>query len=247
MKCDSIFTMFGTSPKTKASSTTSTSITHGKRSKLAPLTEQNMQDSPLLRLPGEIRNMVYNYTLPSGQYTIREQTSCSVIERFIARNSKTKPAPTPGEPGLVAEGHTINDLSLLLVCRQIHSETALIPFKQNVFCFANLDALIDIESIFTPKQCSAITNIQVNCRLDEMDLTVIEWYKDARPLSESLPNVKSVLLRTRTHKKACGPRWTWANIHKQMVLDNWLWLHRWGAFVGGEEVEYKSRHTVVVV
>lgn len=64
--------------------------------------------SPLLRLPRELRDMIWEKVLGHKTYVA-----------VIHRRWKTK----DGKP----------NLSLLLSCRQIYWETALLPFQANIF------------------------------------------------------------------------------------------------------------------
>jgi hypothetical protein len=69
-------------------------------------TRRNRQISPLLRLPGEIRNSIYGYMFAS--------------ERIIfARRSGASVEDTPPEPRL--------SFGLLRTCREINAETNLLP------------------------------------------------------------------------------------------------------------------------
>lgn len=71
----------------------------------------NAASSPLLRLPPEIRNMIYTLIIDVN------------IVVFT-------------EAGLGRGRHPIQDgLALLRVCRQIHAEAALLPYALNTFVF----------------------------------------------------------------------------------------------------------------
>ncbi len=78
----------------------------------------NTRNSPLLRLPVEIREMIWEYTL-----------SCSPIRPWSNQFSPSpQPSPTDKFP-------------LLRVCRQIYAETAALPYTLNTVSFAELDDL----------------------------------------------------------------------------------------------------------
>lgn len=79
------------------------------------------QNSPLLRLPPEIRNRIWEYTL--GHNTFR------VIR---ARGRKALFTLAPDEPGI--------NVAILRGCRQIYSETALMPFQLNTLAFFHIGA-----------------------------------------------------------------------------------------------------------
>ncbi|KAF2833360.1 hypothetical protein CC86DRAFT_8545 [Ophiobolus disseminans] len=80
------------------------------------ITEQNAQRSPLLRLLTEIRDIIWRYAL--GHRVVRLGSS-----RYAYRD------------GIGPH------LSLLRVCRQVYSETALLPHTLNTFAFCGLSDL----------------------------------------------------------------------------------------------------------
>lgn len=66
-------------------------------------TLRNHRASPLLRLPGELQNTIYEHVLESHRISPRRKPQhCA---------------------------------SLLFVCRQIYTDTALLPYRQFTFCF----------------------------------------------------------------------------------------------------------------
>ncbi|KAI4611110.1 hypothetical protein J4E83_008053 [Alternaria metachromatica] len=87
-------------------------------SSLDRLTELNSIDSPLLRLPAEIRTMIFTYVFSGGEYLFRGDMG---LEDAI----------------LVSCGQSFTEvnMSLLLVSRQAHAETALLPYKLSTLCF----------------------------------------------------------------------------------------------------------------
>ena len=84
-------------------------------------TLQNAIKSPLLRLPGEVRNRIYEYALGG------EEVCCSYYKRPYLR---------PGQPNRTGkEKYPLSLLMLPQVCRQIHAESALLPYHLNDFWF----------------------------------------------------------------------------------------------------------------
>ncbi|KAG9204180.1 hypothetical protein G6514_001819 [Epicoccum nigrum] len=78
-------------------------------------TERNQRLSPLLRLPGEIRNRIYFYAVGNG------------------------PLPIPSghtSPNLFGL-HTLSK-----VCRQLHAETRLLPYALNDLCFVTIPSFV---------------------------------------------------------------------------------------------------------
>ena len=81
-------------------------------------TKRNAIESPLLRLPPEIRNGIYTYVFGNTRYLFRDY-------HFSIRTPVTF---TPDK----AE---YQRLSLPLVCRQLHHETRLLPYELGTFHF----------------------------------------------------------------------------------------------------------------
>jgi len=71
---------------------------------------RNTAESPLLRLPGEIRNHIYEHVLGQRTYAL-----------WVYSFKATYTHP--------------NDLALLRVCRKVYDEAKLLPFSLNTFCF----------------------------------------------------------------------------------------------------------------
>ncbi|CAE7000757.1 hypothetical protein CFE70_001059 [Pyrenophora teres f. teres 0-1] len=77
------------------------------------ITQLNATNSPLLRLPAELRNQIYEYAL--GGHIFYFYTECSneyPHDRFFH-----------------------NDIALVYVCRQLNAETALLPYALNSFIY----------------------------------------------------------------------------------------------------------------
>ncbi|KAL6704740.1 hypothetical protein ACN47E_007661 [Coniothyrium glycines] len=81
------------------------------------------RSSPLLRLPAEIRNKIWNYTLDDIFYRI----------------AWTSHGDEPMAHRSVADGP--HGLSLLRACRQIYAEAAAIPFTSITFAFDDVTAM----------------------------------------------------------------------------------------------------------
>ncbi|KAH4935014.1 hypothetical protein HBI79_080140 [Parastagonospora nodorum] len=83
------------------------------------LVEAN-QDSPLLRLPGELRSRIWEYVL--GGYELRsmdiKNSQQITIQRMVPPFAERR-----------------NGTQLLRTCRQIYTETALLPYRANTFVF----------------------------------------------------------------------------------------------------------------
>jgi len=91
--------------------------------------EHNALASPLLRLPAELRNLIYTYVISNNKYGEGGFSGSSDPETGEPIHMRL----APYEKGQIWIG-------LLLTCRQIHSETAPLPFALNTFCL--IDSLI---------------------------------------------------------------------------------------------------------
>ncbi|KAH8733005.1 hypothetical protein GQ44DRAFT_766072 [Phaeosphaeriaceae sp. PMI808] len=80
---------------------------------------RNQRESSLLRLPAEIRNIIYEYVLGGRTYRFKD-----------ALHFKHARLNTNGER------HT---LGLLSVCHQIYSEASLLPYSLNTFSFREFE------------------------------------------------------------------------------------------------------------
>lgn len=78
-------------------------------------TERNQRESPLLRLPAELRHNIYEQILGGKLYLVKLDRP-----RF---NLVTK----------CEDSSFSDDATILRVCRQIHYEARLLPFQLNVF------------------------------------------------------------------------------------------------------------------
>lgn len=114
--------------------------------------EQNQRRSPLLRLPPELRNRIYELVLDVGQVnvgfkrwehrlrtphgrrafdTIEGGFCCRVLGRDENPWRPSKP-PVPGDPA-PSRGMTL----LSPVCRRLYHETTLLPYTLNAWSFAS--------------------------------------------------------------------------------------------------------------
>jgi hypothetical protein len=116
---------------------------------------RNRRNSPLLRLPGELRNRVYEYAM-SG-------VTISVF-----------PAPKPWSPAqlhahvadtataLTAMSSPSDTISLTRVCRQIHVETRLLPFRAFTFHINSDGSFSKFVDSLLPIQRDAISTIEMS-------------------------------------------------------------------------------------
>ncbi|KAF1959435.1 hypothetical protein CC80DRAFT_545818 [Byssothecium circinans] len=85
-------------------------------------TQYNQLHSPLLRLPGEIRNKIYEYALGGLRF---EKKGYGTTRVYAIEH--------PGNSKIAHRSVASMALSLTKVCRQVHAETALLPYQLNAF------------------------------------------------------------------------------------------------------------------
>ncbi|KAF2648565.1 hypothetical protein K491DRAFT_722455 [Lophiostoma macrostomum CBS 122681] len=135
------------------------------------ITARNSLESPLLRLPGEIRDKIYKYAIGgniikfsrvnSGRTGTRK-TVVSCFDDFF-----TIPSFSPGPPFKQL-------LSLGLVCRQTASETQGLPLATNILGFLGLWELGSVLSSISNDKRNHIIDIVI---IDAM-LMGIQPFKD---------------------------------------------------------------------
>ncbi|KAH5409330.1 hypothetical protein HBI46_172550 [Parastagonospora nodorum] len=102
-----------------------------KSKKLDAITTANATDSPLLCLPAEIRNMIFQYaSVPDFPNWI----GCYFNARHLISRSTTSTRAHPDHLKQLA-------ISLPRVCRQIYAETATLIYSENCFAFQNETAM----------------------------------------------------------------------------------------------------------
>lgn len=95
---------------------------------------RNQAQSPLLRLPAELRNKIYNYCALNN----REKLYFRIYQRnafLFLELDQLRPIYYPGEE---------NFFALSTVCRQLYSETALLPFSLNALVVEVRAVIIDL-------------------------------------------------------------------------------------------------------
>ncbi|KAF3046619.1 hypothetical protein E8E12_011254 [Didymella heteroderae] len=101
--------------------------------------------SPLLRLPPELRNRIWEYTLGGHVFDV-------TTRGIFKRRKRIFKAKVWGLPK--------NTFALLGVCRQIYAETVLLPYRHNAFNFKSEDAF-DWALCLRPVQQQLISKIYV--------------------------------------------------------------------------------------
>jgi hypothetical protein len=158
---------------------------------------RNELESPFLRLPGEIRNIVYEYALTDGTYDF---VQTSLEDTGSARSREFKMTK-----------HKNSGLALLQVCRDIYDDTRLLPFNSNTFRCDTLQTFDRLTTLLNIVQCDAIRSIAltadvVECQygngrrqLDALAVHVflenMKWKKV--PGGKAFPNLERVVINLR--------------------------------------------------
>ncbi|TKA64374.1 hypothetical protein B0A55_10344 [Friedmanniomyces simplex] len=154
------------------------------------LYSSNTERSPLLRLPSELRERIWQYTLGGkvlhigrkGQfpYGTAYAYECKAVddERRMLDNggpgANTVPRPTPpffARHSHCETSHALNwglhlPVHLLRTCRLIYQDASLLPFTENTFLFTDIHphaALICFLRGLKPEQTRAIQRMIVMC------------------------------------------------------------------------------------
>lgn len=152
-------------------------------------TERNRSQSPFLRLPPEIRNRVHRYVLGGHHIHISPYGDGLLRSICIARHTDREVAQAIGTGECLESEHGILDLhddcfsaildsrtrigvridlALLVVCREINYEAALLPFQINTFVFGNFntadsagEGLRTFDQRLIPAQRNAVVSISM--------------------------------------------------------------------------------------
>lgn len=108
-------------------------------------TIENQRTSPLLRLPAELRNKIYEYAL-SGDVRVCFPGTCDECWQKIH-----EPPPR----------HFGGCISLLQTCRQAYTEAKLLPFTLDTFSDSTSDLIHYLGYKFEEWQLNAVTSVKV--------------------------------------------------------------------------------------
>jgi hypothetical protein len=117
--------------------------------------------SPLLRLPAELRIKIYENTL-----SVREIRLCNehVFGSLCSDCAETggSHARRRWRVDYHTKWHFYGSLNLLLTCRQIYTETKLLPFSLNTFASHETGLDLRLHQAFKDWQFEAIGSIRVH-------------------------------------------------------------------------------------
>jgi hypothetical protein len=145
---------------------------------------RNQKESPLLRLPGELRNKIYEYAY--GGMIIRTHTDDKSYPIFEQQSLAILPFST-------------NDLlTSTMVCRQFHSEVGVIPLLRNELCFNSITGMSTKLTEFAPKWRGKLRSVRlVGNHVGSIFGLIINLCEDAAT-TERLDGVNLVIVHTHT-------------------------------------------------
>ncbi|KAJ4296249.1 beta transducin [Kalmusia sp. IMI 367209] len=192
------------------------------------ITTANSIDSPLLRLPSEIRNRIFAYAMGGHVITIKV-TKTFDIDAFTISH---KLCSTSRQRGKRTRDSAAPPWQLPLVCRQLYAETALLPYSLNSFRFVDRNDLVKATGKYKgphynvldlwfekrrPAQVKAIQFLHVPARY------LRKYIERKRPsFQKRFPNIRKVILSSylrMTYKariaeieKGAGPQIKWCKV-----------------------------------
>jgi hypothetical protein len=117
------------------------------------ITKRNQRESPLLRLPAELRLQIYNLVIPSRVVHVRMKWSgiCTPAGFQYTCLEDTDPLLASSDKNTLSYAVPFGpDLRLLSqTCRQIHGEIAHLPFETHIWSFETaftLDQWVSMKS-----------------------------------------------------------------------------------------------------
>ena len=135
--------------------------------------KQNAQTA-LLRLPGEIRNRIWEFAIGSQIYFVGDYRYESGEDIRVTRHK-----------------NGLSSVALLRVCRQIYSEAALLPYQLGVFGFENIETFDWVRKL--PKAGMAnLTEVRINW--DTWEFVTYHEYSAPELASKSLPGLRRVVV-----------------------------------------------------
>jgi hypothetical protein len=108
------------------------------------------QNLPLLRLPTEIRQYIWEYALGSKTFL----ATCFRVKWYYGGSYRFAPS-TAEDP---------NGMALLRTCRQIYSEAVLYPMNMATFAYDNVTYLKRSLKSMRPYQLQRVTHLRMECQ-----------------------------------------------------------------------------------
>ena len=187
-------------------------------------TAANKTNSPLLRLPGELRNRIYSFAAGGFVIVVKDENGPVSIDGPrppFKLTYRLAIATTPGtteqlENYTNVNGHSVraktvskaehvsNIFTIARVCRQVSEETALLQYKENVFSFNTGDALRSFSALLRSAQRNAINTISIETEYLRDQLRWGTGYPSSSfsismpPFRKMLPSLKNIFVAPKS-------------------------------------------------
>jgi hypothetical protein len=164
--------------------------------RLSKLTTRNAVKSPLLCLPGEIRNKIYAYVFTARSYVFANPSPPVLPGKKRAARKRQSTQPSIRKPNTARR--PLRHSALLAACRQTPHEAHLLPLLQaTTFRIESLAALKHMY-VLNAHQRSAITTLHMDLAYGTAEPSYVERFlpleKEAQALMQLLPCLQKVYL-----------------------------------------------------
>jgi hypothetical protein len=135
----------------------------------------NQNDSPFLRLPGEVRNAIYEYALGGKTIHIDYETYRTIhksnkiqtvtpVFKYHCTVYDKKPTNPFNAASQPYRKFSTSFTPLNNVCRQLYQETAILPYNLNLICFGSHNIMFNflfMEKRLSRQQLDAFTQLML--------------------------------------------------------------------------------------
>ena len=154
-----------------------------------------MTESPLLRLPGELRNRIYELAVGRNIIVVTKSYKRPVKASVYLTSAKTS-GPDAKSAQVSIRAPVSGIFTIGLVCRQLNREIALIQYANNLFHFDSMTAGQILLDSLNNAQRALLTSISIKIGNYFVTRWFFDWVIDLRTsLDEtgiSLPKLKHV-------------------------------------------------------
>ncbi|KAF2118409.1 hypothetical protein BDV96DRAFT_569855 [Lophiotrema nucula] len=148
------------------------------------LTKKNSIQSPLLRLPAELKDEIFSYVF-GGQTIYVEHTRSAISQRlaFVLQ-----------PPDFTVLRSWSYFLEPLLLCRHVYEEAKLHFYRHNIFVFRHEEALNVFLRERTQAQINAVSSLKPPALVYERIRDGMTFRNEAKTFKARFPNLKTVYL-----------------------------------------------------
>ncbi|KAH6864804.1 hypothetical protein BKA58DRAFT_462254 [Alternaria rosae] len=126
-----------------------------------PFTLRNQAESSLLRLPGELRNRIFELVV-GGNIVVVSTWTQQPAKPFVYLTSADSSGSDAKGTQASSRAPALGIFTIGLVCRQLHQETALTQYIKNIFHFDDMEAGRAFVDGLTSTQRALLTSISLN-------------------------------------------------------------------------------------